>query len=51
LQRDPNRPEDVKKWDVDDDGLGGDDFYDSCRYGLMYACVDRRIKVCANPFG
>jgi phage terminase large subunit len=39
LQRDPNRGEDVLKVDTDDDGLGGDDFYDALRYGAMYASV------------
>ena len=34
LQHDPNRPEDVLKVDIDDDGMGGDDPYDSARYGL-----------------
>lgn len=37
LQHDPNRPEDVLKVDIDDDGNGGDDAYDSCRYGIMEA--------------
>ena len=32
LQHDPNRPEDVLKRDVDDDGLGGDDSADALRY-------------------
>lgn len=35
MQHDPNRPEDVLKVDVDDDGSGGDDPYDDLRYGLM----------------
>lgn len=35
LQHDPHRPEDVLKVDIDEDGNGGDDPYDSCRYGLM----------------
>jgi phage terminase large subunit len=35
LQHDPHRPEDVLKVDCDDDGNGGDDFYDSARYGVM----------------
>ena len=35
LQHDPHRPEDVLKWDVDEDGNGGDDPYDALRYGLM----------------
>jgi phage terminase large subunit len=37
LQHDPRRPEDVLKWDTNDDGEGGDDAYDACRYGLMEA--------------
>jgi len=37
LQHDPHRPEDVLKVDCDEDGSGGDDAYDSCRYGLMAA--------------
>ena len=32
LQHDPNRPEDVLKVDVDDDGVGGDDAADCFRY-------------------
>lgn len=36
-QHDPHRPEDVLKWDTDDDGNGGDDPYDCFRYGLMAA--------------
>lgn len=35
LQHNPNRPEDVLKWDVDEDGNGGDDPGDGVRYGLM----------------
>ena len=35
LQHDPNRPEDVLKWDVDDEGTGGDDAADSWRYGIL----------------
>lgn len=35
LQHDPHRPEDVLKVDIDDEGNGGDDPYDACRYGLM----------------
>lgn len=37
LMHDPNRPEDVLKIDIDEDGSGGDDSYDSFRYGLMEA--------------
>lgn len=32
LQHDPNRPEDVLKVDVDEDGIGGDDPADAMRY-------------------
>jgi hypothetical protein len=32
LQHDPQRPEDVAKWDTDEDGIGGDDFADALRY-------------------
>jgi phage terminase large subunit len=35
MEHDPNRPEDVLKVDVDEDGNGGDDAYDALRYGLM----------------
>lgn len=31
---DPKHPEDVLKQDADQDGKGGDDFYDEVRYGL-----------------
>lgn len=37
LEHDPHRPEDVRKVDADADGAGGDDAYDSARYGLMEA--------------
>lgn len=37
MEHDPNRPEDVLKVDVDEDGVGGDDPYDACRYGVMAA--------------
>lgn len=36
MEHDPHRPEDVLKVDVDDDGDGGDDAYDSLRYGIMW---------------
>jgi hypothetical protein len=36
-QHDPNHPEDVLKTDTDDEGIGGDDFLDSFRYGLQGA--------------
>jgi len=35
MQHDPHRPEDVLKVNVDEDGNGGDDPYDSARYGVM----------------
>lgn len=35
LLADPKRPEDVLKVDADEEGEGGDDSYDSARYGLM----------------
>ena len=35
LQHDPHRPEDVLKTNADEDGNGGDDEYDTVRYGVM----------------
>ncbi len=32
MQHDPNRPEDVRKVDADEDGVGGDDAADALRY-------------------
>jgi len=40
----PNRPEDVRKVDADDDGNGGDDSYDALRYGLMAGGVGTRAS-------
>ena len=40
LQHNPNKPEDVLKWDVDDEGSGGDDAADCWRYGLMARLVE-----------
>lgn len=37
LQHNPNKPEDVLKVDVEESGDGGDDWYDSFRYGIMAA--------------
>jgi phage terminase large subunit len=37
LQHDPHNPEDVHKWDTDEDGNGGDDPADCGRYGVMAA--------------
>lgn len=42
LQHDPHRPEDVLKWDTDEDGNGGDDFYDGGRYGVMEGATPPR---------
>lgn len=41
MVHDPLRPEDVDKVDADEDGVGGDDPYDGCRYGLMVASKRR----------
>lgn len=49
LQHDPHRPEDVLKVDCDDDGFGGDDFYDSCRYGLMHAAGGPSVAFAPSP--
>lgn len=35
MQHDPNRPDDVMKVDINEDGNGGDDLYDALRYGAM----------------
>lgn len=43
MVHDPSRPEDVDKVDCDEDGYGGDDFYDSARMGLM--AVRRKRKI------
>lgn len=45
LEHDPHRPEDVLKVDTDDNGLGGDDFYDAWRYGLMALTGNSRVWV------
>lgn len=37
MQHDPNRPEDVLKTNMDEDGEGGDDLYDALRYMVMSA--------------
>ena len=34
-QHSPSRPEDVQKWDVDEDGNGGDDTVDALRYAIL----------------
>lgn len=45
MEHDPKRPEDVLKVNVDEEGNGGDDPYDSARYGVM---VRRQLKT-AKP--
>lgn len=45
LEHDPHRPEDVLKVDCDEDGLGGDDWYDAARYGIMAAANRKTLKV------
>jgi phage terminase large subunit len=45
MEHDPHRPEDVLKVDCDEDGLGGDDWYDSARYACMCATELRRLRV------
>ena len=43
LQHDPNRPEDVLKVDADDEGIGGDDAADACRY--LVATKGRELRL------
>lgn len=43
LQHDPHDPEDVLKANIDEDGNGGDDPYDACRYGLMVKHREWRV--------
>jgi phage terminase large subunit len=43
LQHDPDHPNDVLKWDIDDQGNGGDDAPDSMRY--LLATKARRLVV------
>ncbi|KPK89997.1 MAG: hypothetical protein AMJ88_16810 [Anaerolineae bacterium SM23_ 63] len=40
MQHDPKRLEDVLKVDADEEGFGGDDFYDALRYGLQEVATD-----------
>jgi phage terminase large subunit len=47
LEHDPHRPEDVLKVDCDEDGRGGDDFYDSFRYAVMGAATPYEVRVYA----
>ena len=43
LQHDPNRPEDVLKVDADEEGIGGDDAADACRY--LVATKGRELRL------
>ncbi len=45
LEHDPARPEDVLKWDTDEEGRGGDDFFDALRYGVMEANRGQKLKM------
>jgi phage terminase large subunit len=49
LEHDPAYAEKVKKVDTDEDGQGGDDFYDATRYGVTHAGNARNGQV-ANKF-
>lgn len=49
MEHDPHHPEDVLKVDTDENGLGGDDHYDSARYGIMCAAVNAYGSWGANP--
>jgi len=51
LQHDPHNPEDVLKINADDSGNGGDDAYDSLRYGLMASPMPKpSFSIVAGPF-
>ena len=50
MQYSPNKPEDVLKMDADENGEGGDDFYDSSRYALTSRAQPIEPKVKENPF-
>lgn len=43
LMHDENRPEDVRKVDIDDEGIGGDDYYDGTRYGVMESDISKGV--------
>lgn len=43
LQHDPLRPEDVLKVNIDEDGHGGDDWYDAARYAAMLLAGRRAV--------
>lgn len=42
---DEHRPETPRKVDADEDGKGGDDAYDSARYGVMYRSGGNRVDM------
>lgn len=44
LQHDSNNPEDVRKVGADEDGTGGDDYYDVLRYLLMELAKPQEIS-------
>jgi phage terminase large subunit len=48
-QMNPNRPGDVLKQNADAQGLGGDDYYDSCRYGIRVVSGSTRVQKVENP--
>lgn len=50
LEHDPNSSEDVMKVDADEHGAGGDDAYDSARYGLMAMLRYRKLTVKYTSF-
>lgn len=49
MQHDPNRPEDVLKVNVDEEGNGGDDPYDAARYGVMVRKPVKAVKPVSQP--
>lgn len=44
LQHDPSRPEDVLKWDTDEEGRGGDDAADALRYFVQAGSTSSRLQ-------
>ncbi len=50
LCHDEHRAEDVEKVDTDEDGFGGDDFYDAARYGLMHVAGGSRVHLLDADF-
>lgn len=47
-QHNPKRPEDVLKFNADEDGTGGDDPLDGLRYGIMERCELRQPEDAAS---